>query len=81
VTAALSDFEQARQAAINARDEACTRAHIAHSRPICRSARRAFRATMTGLRANYRVALVQFHAAVESARLTFWGTIRALRHS
>jgi hypothetical protein len=81
VTSAYSSFVQARQAAINTRDEACMNAHIAHSRPACRGARQAFRATMAGLRTTYRVAVVQFHAAVESARLTFWGTIRALRHS
>jgi hypothetical protein len=81
VTTAYSNFVQARQAAISTRDGACTNAHIAHSRPACRSARQAFRATMAGLRATYRVAVVQFHATVESARLTFWGTIKALRHS
>lgn len=33
------------------------------------------------LRTSYRVAVVQFHASLESSRLTFWGSIRALRQS
>jgi hypothetical protein len=76
---AHNSFLQGRQQAINTRDEACTPVQRGHSGPACRIARRNFRATMAGLRATYGVAVVQFHAAVESARLTFWGTIRTLR--
>jgi multidrug resistance efflux pump len=80
VTAANSAFQQAREGAISARDGACSQAYASHEYAACRAARLAFRATIVSLRANRRTTLAQFPPSVESARMTFWQTITALRN-
>lgn len=78
VTTAYTTFQQSRQEAIDARHAVCS---LRHNGVACHNAIGNYQATIVQLHATYSAALGQFNSSVEGARLSFWQTISALRHS
>jgi hypothetical protein len=67
------------EADLNQRKQACQQAKLSHDRASCKQARKSFVAQRTALHEQQKTANRAYFAAVESARKSFWSTVRSLR--
>jgi len=78
-TTGVAPLRQQATDAIKALRATCKQARIDHNQAACKTARQSTRTTIQGLRAQVRTLATAYHTAVDTARKTFWATIRALK--
>ncbi len=78
-TTGVAPIKQQATDAIKALRATCKQAHADHNPAACKTARQSTRTTLQGLRTQVRTLARTYHASVDTARKTFWATIRTLK--
>ncbi len=78
-TTGVAPLKQQATDAIKALRATCRQARADNNPAACQAARQSTRTTLQGLRTQVRTLAAAYHTAVDTARKTFWATIRALR--
>jgi hypothetical protein len=78
-TTGVAPLRQQATDAIKALRATCQQARANHDPATCKAARLSTRTTIQGLRGQVKQLATAYHTSVQTARKTFWDTIRALR--
>ena len=78
-TTGVAPIKQQATDAIKTLRATCMQAHADKNPAACKAARQSTRTTLQGLRTQVRTLAKAYHVSVDTARKTFWATIRALK--